>query len=364
MQGGTQKLTREEITRAIEGGTLKLSRAEIERTMQGGTQQLSREELAHVFQGGTQRLSREEIERAIEGGTVRLSREELDHAFQGGTQRLSRQEIQAALRNQPPARTAIPREAYLYAREAGGELRGNYHPNAVSAAERLHEWNVAQGTRPVTPESLREFTREMHRIIADGPQGQRPYPGFKGQPGRMREPHPVSPDISKGAMRPPASQYVSSVIADFPDQAIVRPPGEGITPLPIAGISERALPGNVIAAGGHAYPRAQYLDEYFRRGAELLNEIRSAPAGSTQAFEKTAEYYHLMINAQPFDQINNSLFMTQVNYLLRAKEVHPGMTQGYLDYFAYELQFPEFLKIFRLHSEGRLPAPSVYGLKP
>ncbi|MND07796.1 hypothetical protein D3C83_300260 [compost metagenome] len=54
--------------------------------------------------------------------------------------------------------------------------------------------------------------------------------------------------------------------------------------------------------------------------------------------------------------------MLQTNHLLRAKGVHEGVSHGWIDFLAYQLEFEDFRKIFRAHAEGRLPPPSQFGL--
>jgi hypothetical protein len=157
---------------------------------------------------------------------------------------------------------------------------------------------------------------------------------------------------------------VDRVAESFPELNIARPalPDNGAR-LNIEGIPEAAQPYN-IPGGAHIYPPAEALDAYFERGAVLLNQIDALPEGSAEAFETIAKYYHTMLNAAVFPKINNSMLMTQVNYLLRSKAVHTGVTHGFLDHAAYQLEFDEFLKVFRLHADGQLPTPSQLGINP
>jgi len=250
----------------------------------------------------------------------------------------------------------------FYGRSADGSgVDPRYHQNAIAAAEHFEGWLRARGGRPPTAEQLADVSRDMQRIIREGPRGGNAYEPSSHPLGKTRK--DLGAEGYKGTLepRPNAARYVDEVIRDFPELAIRKNIGESGTRLRIDGVPEAQQPINV-AGGIHGYPPPDALDTYFRRGAQLLGEIQAEPPGSPKALEKIAEYYHLMINGQPFMQTNQSLLMTQVNYLLRAKGVHPGMSQAYLDFFAYELEFPEFLKVFKLHVEGRLPQPSRYGI--
>jgi len=250
----------------------------------------------------------------------------------------------------------------FYGRSADGSgVNPRYHQNAIAAAEHFEGWLKARGGRPPTAEQLADVSRDMQRIIREGPRGGNAYEPNPSPLGKTRKDLGIEGFKFTGTPRPNASRYVAEVIRDFPELAIRKNIGEGGTRLRIDGVPEAQQPINV-AGGIHGYPPPDTLDTYFRRGAQLLGEIQAEPPGSPKALEKIAEYYHLMINGQPFMQTNQSLLMTQVNYLLRAKGVHPGMSQAYLDFFAYELEFREFLKVFKLHAEGRLPQPSRYGI--
>ena len=61
--------------------------------------------------------------------------------------------------------------------------------------------------------------------------------------------------------------------------------------------------------------------------------------------EKIAEHYNYAIAARPYGQINNSLFMNEVNTLLR-KAGLKTMPQGELDFAAMYLQPGTFKKYF------------------
>ncbi len=60
---------------------------------------------------------------------------------------------------------------------------------------------------------------------------------------------------------------------------------------------------------------------------------------------KIAEHYQYAANARPFEQINNSLFMNEVNTLLK-KAGMKSIPHGMLDHAAQRLQPETFKRYF------------------
>ncbi len=98
----------------------------------------------------------------------------------------------------------------------------------------------------------------------------------------------------------------------------------------------------------HFYPDGKsmkyYYTEMHRTAKEALNLINSG-ASEKQILAKLAEHYQYAANARPYSQINNSLFMNEINTLLH-KAGLKGMPHGMLDHAAQRLQPDTFQKYF------------------
>lgn len=111
-------------------------------------------------------------------------------------------------------------------------------------------------------------------------------------------------------------------------------------------ISSSALPVNVEAS--HIYPAGIYMDEYLRqmyRTAAEAVELIKYNAPQKMILGKIAEHYQYAANARPFEQINNSLFMNEVNTLLK-KAGMKSIPHGILDHAAQRLQSETFKNYF------------------
>jgi hypothetical protein len=114
----------------------------------------------------------------------------------------------------------------------------------------------------------------------------------------------------------------------------------------LEGIPNDAQPGN--AEKVHFYPDGKYMDLYFKRmqetGKEVLNLIKSG-APHQHIVTNIAKHYQCAANARPFEQINNSLFMNEVNLMLRRAGLHE-IPHGILDHAAQRLQPQTFQQYF------------------
>lgn len=121
---------------------------------------------------------------------------------------------------------------------------------------------------------------------------------------------------------------------------------DGSSKVRLEGIADEALPSNLLTQ--HYYPDGQYMDQYFRQmhrtSEEALNLIQKG-ASETEILAKLAEHYQYAANARPFGQINNSLFMNELNTMLQ-KAGMKTMPHGMLDHAAQRLQPDAFKRYF------------------
>jgi hypothetical protein len=115
----------------------------------------------------------------------------------------------------------------------------------------------------------------------------------------------------------------------------------------------------------HFYPPGKHLQVYFDQAADHLFQAKKmiSEGKTLEAQKEIGRYYHVMVNARPYDQINNSVFMNQTNYLLKLTG-HPGISQGELDHLFMRLNSKQVDQIWPQVLEGKVPSASGYGLKP
>jgi len=114
----------------------------------------------------------------------------------------------------------------------------------------------------------------------------------------------------------------------------------------LANIPDDAQPFNIGAM--HYYPAGDDLDIYFKEMHRTFNEFMTLPAGTDKevVVKAVAEYYQYAINARPYYQVNQSIFMNQVNGMLEAHGIS-GVEHGLLDHAAHRLQPEQFQQFFR-----------------
>ena len=103
------------------------------------------------------------------------------------------------------------------------------------------------------------------------------------------------------------------------------------------------------------------LDDYLQLITEDMNFFRTVPASSLKSGSKesldyvsrVAAFYHRTLNAMPFFGVNNSIAMSQVNYLLLRQGFEP-LQHGYLDLNALFLSTKDFSKLFEKVVSGKI----------
>ncbi len=99
---------------------------------------------------------------------------------------------------------------------------------------------------------------------------------------------------------------------------------------------------------GHSYPPVEalpmYHNEMYRTAKEAVNRIKNG-ASEQRILEILAEHFQYASNARPYPQINNSLYMNEINTLLQRAGMKV-MPHGNLDVVAQRLQPETFKKYF------------------
>jgi hypothetical protein len=215
--------------------------------------------------------------------------------------------------------------------------------------------------------TLKTITQQMHRIN-----------DYKsGDPGVVHDYHKMS-------RRPKALEYSERVIKRYPELGIAALPDGRLR---IKGIPDAAQPINInrdptdptttfdvetrkllaanprfAGAGGHIYPND--TAPYFARGAEILAQIKYGIVNGQSASSLhtlIGDYYHVMVNARPFANVNQTIFMNQVNYLLRLTG-HDGLLQGHLDHLFMRLDSDQAQLVWKEVLKGSFPTAPDLGV--
>jgi hypothetical protein len=114
----------------------------------------------------------------------------------------------------------------------------------------------------------------------------------------------------------------------------------------LKGIPDSDLPLN--SGTQHNYPKGQSLHSYYtqmQRTAKEALELINSGAPKEKILKKIAEHYQYAANARPYQQINNSLYMNEINTLLQKAGLNT-MPHGIMDHVAMRLQPDKFEKYF------------------
>lgn len=191
------------------------------------------------------------------------------------------------------------------------------------------------------------YIRQMHRLAA-----------YKLSPlgliGKTRPPIPLP------RYRPWAHLYAEKVTEKFGMGPIVT------GPMQIKGIPSKFLPRNYPApASLHVYPGGVgAFKAYLRLAADILFTIRESieKHDSPEIIaQEIGRFYHVAVNARPFGNINNSLFMTQVNFLLRLIG-HRGMLHGDIDHLFMRLDTHQAELMWPLVLADKVPTAKELGI--
>lgn len=111
---------------------------------------------------------------------------------------------------------------------------------------------------------------------------------------------------------------------------------------------------------GHSYPPVESLQMYhkemYRTAKETLNRIKNGES-ENRILESLAEHFQYAANARAYNQINNSLYMNEINTLLQRAGMRV-MPHGNLDVVAQRLQ-PETFKQYFIDTYNKTALPNL-----
>ena len=209
----------------------------------------------------------------------------------------------------------------------------NYLNNAIETGEYTHSL-----------ESYKRVMNEAHKIAYSGISGQKFWYKKHGMFLRMNPYLTRTKDGILSNSYSEESEKVANLAKQFGDKYTNKT--NTIQKVYLLGIDNNSLPYN--QANRHFYPSGTKLEQYYARmyktSKEALNLI-NMDAPKSAILDKLAEHYQYAINARPYEQINNSLYMNEINTLL-LKANMKTMPHCNLDHAAHRLQPDSFKKYF------------------
>lgn len=207
---------------------------------------------------------------------------------------------------------------------------------------------IATGEYTQSLDSYIQTMNNMHVVSATGRNGQLNWYSDVGQGGMQINPGKIRQGgCSNGRYR--EATEIEAIARRYGDPYRVDNQSQRVN---LDGIPTEHQPLDINTEDSgyrHFYPDGSSLEKYYykemhRTAAEALELINSG-ASQTQILHKIAEHYQYAANARPYGQINNSLFMNEINTLL-SKAGMKGMPHGMLDHAAMRLQPETFKKYF------------------
>ena len=189
--------------------------------------------------------------------------------------------------------------------------------------------------------------QEQHKIL----NYKSPYPGL------------IRPNQKVFATRASAADYTNAIFRRYQHLDLGEAPDGKIN---IDGIPNNSQPTSINSGheiGLHIYPDS--LNPYFQKGSQLFEKILigiQKKEDPKKIQELIGMYYHVMVNARPFYQTNNSLFMNQVNVLLK-RTGHSGFrNHGDLDHLFMRVNSQQAQKLWLEALKGNFPTSQDFGI--
>jgi len=133
--------------------------------------------------------------------------------------------------------------------------------------------------------------------------------------------------------------------------------------LPVRGISDQDQPAN-FRDGRHLYPHPSAVGAYVDLAAGYLFRIRALikRGDAARARSLIGHYYHVLVNAHPYENVNNSLFANQMVHLLRLTG-HPGVSHGDLDHLLMRMSSEQVDLFWPRVLEGKVKNAAGCGIQ-
>ena len=226
----------------------------------------------------------------------------------------------------------------------GRTLPENYISNSKEIRQHFLD-AMETGEYLASPQSYIRTMNRGHELAFAGSNGTSYY---YNKNGHLARPDEINPGEIMGAYVHPSnarveeSQFVESIARKYGDEYTL----DKASSVKLPGISREALPENL--NGRHWYAPGTHYSEYFgemyRTAKNCMNLIEQG-ASQSEILGAIAEHYQYAANLRCYNNINNSLFMNEVNTMLKKANM-PTMPQGMLDHVAQRFQPDSFKKYF------------------
>ena len=227
----------------------------------------------------------------------------------------------------------------------GKEINANYVKTSVEAREYLQD-AIASGQYTDSFESYVQTMNNMHRVSATGRNGKNEWYSQAGSGGNSVNPGEIRGSGYMVNHRTNTAIEAEEIAKQYGDSYRVRTTKSQVN---LKGIPDKYKPTDYnFGEHAHQYPDGDgmgyYYKEMHRTSKETLDLINKG-ASEQEILAKVAEHYQYAANARPYGQINNSLFMNEINTLLQ-KAGMKTMPHGNLDQISMHLQPETFQKYF------------------
>lgn len=227
----------------------------------------------------------------------------------------------------------------------GKEINSNYVQTSVEAREYLQD-AIESGQYTDSFESYVQTMNNMHKVSATGRNGNNEWYSQAGNgsnsvnPGQIRD---------RGYMvnhRTNTAIEAEEIAKQYGDSYRVETTKSQVN---LKGIPDKYKPTDYnYGEHAHQYPDGEGLGYYYKemhRTAKETLDLINKGASEQKILKKIAEHYQYAANARPYGQINNSLFMNEINTLLQ-KAGLKTIPHGNLDQISMHLQPETFQKYF------------------
>ena len=227
----------------------------------------------------------------------------------------------------------------------GKEINSNYVQTSVEAREYLQD-AIESGQYTDSFESYVQTMNNMHKVSATGRNGNNEWYSQAGNGSNSVNPGQIR---GRGYMvnhRTNTAIEAEEIAKQYGDSYRVETTKSQVN---LKGIPDKYKPTDYnYGEHSHQYPDGEGLGYYYKemhRTAKETLDLINKGASEQKILKKIAEHYQYAANARPYGQINNSLFMNEINTLLQ-KAGLKTIPHGNLDQISMHLQPETFQKYF------------------
>ena len=227
----------------------------------------------------------------------------------------------------------------------GKEINSNYVQTSVEAREYLQD-AIEFGQYTDSFESYVQTMNNMHKVSATGRNGNNEWYSQAGNGSNSVNPGQIR---GRGYMvnhRTNTAIEAEEIAKQYGDSYRVETTKSQVN---LKGIPDKYKPTDYnYGEHSHQYPDGEGLGYYYKemhRTAKETLDLINKGASEQKILKKIAEHYQYAANARPYGQINNSLFMNEINTLLQ-KAGLKTIPHGNLDQISMHLQPETFQKYF------------------